>query len=422
MNRLSLIAATVLACAAAPAQTTDANYGWTTLPKRDTLDGWVQRGGQALYRAQDGVIIGQSVPNTPNSFLCTRRDYGDFILEYEFLVDPRLNSGVQVRSNSVTGYRDGVVHGYQIEIDPSERAWSAGIYDESRRGWLFSLKNDEAARRAFKQDDWNHVRVVAVGDRIKTWLNGIAAADLTDHLTRTGFIALQVHGTKESEPMEVRWRNIRILDLGHPGDVPPPEAVMLLTPAGDLSTWQHADQPDSTIKWRFADGILTTVAGTGDIVTKQTFADCQIHVEFRITDNGQDYQHNGNSGVYIQQRYEVQILNSSGRPRADDLCGAIYRQRAPDYNMALPAGEWQTYDITFHAPRWNADGQKTANARMTVYHNGTCIHNNVEVTDKTGAGQPEGPADGPLRLQEHGCQASFRNVWICPLDQTTENE
>ena len=108
----------------------------------------------------------------------------------------------------------GRVHGYQVEIDPSDRAWTAGIYDEGRRGWLNDLANNEPARKAFKQGDWNKLRVECRGDSIKTWLNGVPAADLHDDMTPKGFIALQVHGVgARTEPLEVRWRNIRIAEV-----------------------------------------------------------------------------------------------------------------------------------------------------------------------------------------------------------------
>lgn len=178
-----------------------------------TLNGWVQRGGKALYKVEDGAIAGTAVRDTPNSFLCTEKDYSDFILELEFKVDDRLNSGVQIRSNSFADYKNGTVHGYQVEIDPSDRAWTGGIYDESRRGWLNDLKENETARKAFKQGQWNHFRIEAVGDSIKTWLNGVAAADLKDSKTSTGFIALQVHNIPTDEPLQIRWRNIRIKEL-----------------------------------------------------------------------------------------------------------------------------------------------------------------------------------------------------------------
>jgi hypothetical protein len=191
-----------------------------------SLDGWIQRGGAAKYRVENGEIVGTSVPNTGNSFLCTTRDYGDFILELDFKVDPHLNSGVQIRSQcfdrptqfekdgKTSTIPAGRVHGYQVEIDPLERAWSAGIYDEGRRGWLNDLANNEPARRAFKQGEWNHLRIECRGDSIKTWLNGVAAADLKDGMTPKGFIALQVHGVGgKTEPMEVRWRNLRIQEI-----------------------------------------------------------------------------------------------------------------------------------------------------------------------------------------------------------------
>jgi len=191
-----------------------------------SLDGWKQHGGAAKYRVENGEIIGSSVPNTGNSFLCTTRDYGDFILNLDFKVDPTLNSGVQIRSQVFDKPTEaerkgktiripaGRVHGYQVEIDPSERAWSGGIYDEGRRGWLNDLKENEPARRAFKQNEWNHFRVECRGDSIKTWLNGVPAADLKDDMTPRGLIALQVHGVgARTEPLEVRWRNITIEPL-----------------------------------------------------------------------------------------------------------------------------------------------------------------------------------------------------------------
>ncbi len=196
---------------------------WVNLFDGKTLNGWVKRGGKAPYRVEDGAIIGTTVvgrkrfgkmkAGTPNTFLCTEKNYGDFILELDFKVDPSMNSGVQIRSNSLKEYDRGRVHGYQVEIDPSDRAWTGGIYDEGRRGWLFDLKEKPEAQKAFKQNEWNHFRVEARGDSIKTWVNGIAAADLKDDMTPNGFIALQVHASSAPETHEVAWRSIRIIDL-----------------------------------------------------------------------------------------------------------------------------------------------------------------------------------------------------------------
>ena len=198
----------LLACALARAETSA--DGFVELFDGKALQGWTQRGGQATYAVEDGTIVGTPVPNTPNTFLCTEKNYGDFILELEFKVDVGLNSGIQIRSNSLPDYRDGVVHGYQVEIDSSERAWTGGIYDESRRGWLDDLTDNEPAREAFQQNQWNHFRIVAEGKSIKTWLNGVPAADLTDDMTPSGFIGLQVHGVGGPTPARVHWRNIRI--------------------------------------------------------------------------------------------------------------------------------------------------------------------------------------------------------------------
>ncbi len=186
---------------------------WEALFDGKTLSGWIQRGGKARYHVEDGAIVGTTVPNTPNSFLCTEKTYSDFILELDFRIDPGLNSGVQIRSQSLKSYKNGRVHGYQVEIDPSVRAWSGGIYDEARRGWLNNLADNEPARKAFKNGEWNRFRIEALGDSIKTWLNGVPAADLVDSMTPSGFIALQVHSTKSQKPLHVWWRNIRIRDL-----------------------------------------------------------------------------------------------------------------------------------------------------------------------------------------------------------------
>jgi len=203
--------------------------GWVNLFDGKDLDGWVARGGKAEYRAEEGQLIGTSVPNTTNSFLCTKTDYADFILELEFKVHPDLNSGVQIRSQCFDEPKTvtfdgqeikipaGRVHGYQVEIDPDVkrgRLWTGGIYDEGRRGWLVDLNNNAPARKAFKPDEWNKFHIECRGDSIKTWLNDVPAAELKDSATLSGFIGLQVHGVgKREEPLEVRFRNLRIKEL-----------------------------------------------------------------------------------------------------------------------------------------------------------------------------------------------------------------
>jgi hypothetical protein len=221
----ALLFATIL-----PAAEPKADDGWVPLFNGKNLDGWVQRGGNAKYTVEDGYLVGRSAPNTSNSFLCTTKNYHDFVLELDFKADADLNSGVQVRSEfvengktvesagkTIKGSAGGKVFGYQVEIDPDvkrDRLWTAGIYDESRRGWLKDLKDNDAARKAFKGGEWNHLRIECRGDMIKTWINGVAAAELHDTATPTGFIGLQVHGVKDKkEPLEIRFREIKLKEL-----------------------------------------------------------------------------------------------------------------------------------------------------------------------------------------------------------------
>ncbi len=191
------------------------DQGFVSLFNGKDFTGWDQRGGKAQYTIKNNQIIGKTVKNTPNSFLTTEKHYDNFILELEYKVDPKLNSGIQIRSNSDPAHRNGQVHGYQIEIDPSPRAWSAGIYEEARRGWLFKLDKNKPAQKAFKQNQWNHYKIKCQGNRIQTWINGVPAADFTETNPigyKTGFIGLQVHRHKKAG-LKIAWRNIKIKEL-----------------------------------------------------------------------------------------------------------------------------------------------------------------------------------------------------------------
>ena len=200
--------------------------GWKNLIQGNTLDGWTQKGGKAKYRVEDGAIVGTGVPNTANSFLCTARDYTNFILELEFKVAAEFNSGVQIRSHAydkptevtwkgeVIKVPAGRVHGIQVEIDPTSRAWSGGLYEEGRRKWFNTLSNNVPAQMAFKAGAWNKFHIEAIGDSYKTVLNGVPADSFKDSMDSSGFIALQVHAIgKRTNDLEVRFRNLRIKEL-----------------------------------------------------------------------------------------------------------------------------------------------------------------------------------------------------------------
>jgi len=206
---MSVVAVAAVLGAVGTAAAAEKCEGWKVLFDGRSLDGWEQHGGKAVYKVEDGAVVGHSVPNTQNSFLCTKERFTDFELLFEVQDDPRLNSGVQIRSNIKENDR---VFGPQVEIEvgPGEAGY---IYGEATgRGWL---SPDRSKKITLKKDEWNQYRVVAKGNNIKTWVNGEPVADLTDdEMSKEGIIGLQVHGVGgREEPMYVRWRNIKIRTL-----------------------------------------------------------------------------------------------------------------------------------------------------------------------------------------------------------------
>jgi len=210
---LTLIA--LLVCAAPATAEKKAKDGWKPLFDGKSLDNFEQRNGTATYRIEEGAIAGKTSEGSPNSFLCTKRKYGDFELKFEVKVDNALNSGVQIRSASKGGKPSGRVHGPQVEIATNGTA--GFIYGEALgTGWLSEDRTNAEAKAAFKKGEWNKYHVIADGKSIKTWVNGVPVADLTDEKSNMakGFIGLQVHGIKKgSGPYEVRWRNLMIKEL-----------------------------------------------------------------------------------------------------------------------------------------------------------------------------------------------------------------
>ncbi|MFW5820085.1 MAG: 3-keto-disaccharide hydrolase, partial [Bacteroidota bacterium] len=298
----------------------DSGPEWTYLYNSKDLSGFEQLGGDAKFEAMDSIIVGTTVWDTPNSFLATTENYSDFILELDFKVAPDMNSGVQVRSNSDPDYRNGRVHGYQVEIDPSDRAFTGGIYDEARYGWLYPLNapENEEARKAFKNGEWNHFRVEAIGNRIKTWLNDVPVSNLVEETTNSGFIALQVHSIHDSAKIgeQIMWKNIRILteDLDKYGrETTAMERSYLvndLTETEKQQGWELLFDGETTEGWRKAhdeefpefgwiieDGILTVVESGGaesqhggDIVTIDEYSDFDLRLQVKYTEGA-------NSGI-----------------------------------------------------------------------------------------------------------------------------
>lgn len=282
---------------------------WTNLFNGKDLNGWKQLNGNAKYRVEKGEIVGTTVANTPNSFLCTEKEYGDFVLELDLKVADEMNSGVQFRSLSKADYQKGRVHGYQMEVDPSDRAWSGGIYDEGRRDWLYIPNINTEGKKAFKRREWNHYRIEAIGNVIRTWINGIPTAHLIDDMTDKGFIALQVHAIygNMKEGMEIRWKNIKIqtenikpsptdncpvvnLVLNNLSEQEKAQGFKLLFNGKDFSGWRavHGDKMPEK-HWAVVDGTINVSPSDGsetgnDIVTNEQFGAFELVFEFKLTE------------------------------------------------------------------------------------------------------------------------------------------
>ena len=220
----------VLTAAVGFAATQDS--GWVSLFDGKTLKGWSVHSGFAKYAAEDGTIVGTAVQGSPNSFLCTDKEYGDFVLEFEVKCDPALNSGVQFRSHiakeemafifqgnkgqpGTTTIPADRVYGYQVEIATAASRSCGGVYDEARRGFFIAdIRDNAAAGAAFKDNEWNKYRIECKGNMMKTWVNDVPCASFKDSLDAKGVFGLQVHGLgKDFKPYQVRWRNIRIREL-----------------------------------------------------------------------------------------------------------------------------------------------------------------------------------------------------------------
>jgi len=244
----------------------------------------------------------------------------------------------------------------------------------------------------------------------KNWMTHLTLAAATiSCAAATGFAA-------ESAELPPPKDEPKIIDAGPVGG--PPSGAIVLFDGKDLSKWKG--EKGGEAKWRVEDGVAI-VNGTGGIATKEEFGDCQLHVEWATPAEVKgDGQGRGNSGVYVQGRYEVQVLDSyNNKTYYHGQAGGVYKQYAPLVNACRKPGEWQTYDIVFHAPRFDADGKLTKAGTFTVLHNGVLIQDHVEILGTTShAGAPKytaHPLKQSLALQDHGSPVRFRNIWIRPL-------
>ncbi|HYC85899.1 MAG TPA: DUF1080 domain-containing protein [Chryseosolibacter sp.] len=426
---------------------------WQNLFNGKDLKGWKQLNGKAKYEVVNGEIVGTTVANEPNSFLVTEQVYGDFIFEVEFRLDDEMNSGIQFRSESKPEFQNGRVHGYQMEVDPSPRQWTGGIYDEARRDWLYPLEYNPAAKTAYKKNDWNHARIECIGNVLRTWINGVAAANVVDDVTPRGFIALQVHSIDKSQDAgkKIRWRNIRIqtqnvkpsppdqifvvnLVPNHLSDQEKLNGVKLLWDGSTNSGWRGAYKsafPENG--WEMRDGVLSVLKGGrgesvngGDIVTEGTYGAFDLQFEFRLSEganSGVKYfvtEKEGNSGSAIGLEY--QILDDEKHPDAKQ--GVVGNRTLASLYDLIPSlkvkrglrkiGEWNNGRIVVYPD--NRVEHWLNGYKVVEYQRGSLIYQALVARSKYAPWENFGMAEkGRILLQDHGDAVSFRSLKIRQL-------
>lgn len=424
---------------------------WENLFNGKNLKGWKQVTGTAQYKAQDGVLVGTATASKVNSFLATTKNYGDFILEFDFLTEG-INSGVQIRSHK--DKERGLVYGYQFEIDPSPRAWSGGLYDEARRLWLYRMTENEPAKIAFKEG-WNSARIEAVGNGIRTWVNGIPCTNLLDGADKDGFIALQVHVVdKAHEGARIMWKNIRILTKDVEKYCTPTIAPVvnnlnnvlteeekvlgwkLLFNGENADGWQSAKHLGTfpSEGWTIQEGILTVnkgdggeSTGGGDIITTRRYRNFILKVEFKITpgaNSGIKYfvDPETNKGAGSAIGCEFQVLDDQLHPDAklgvkgNRTMGSLYDL------IPAPKGEWEKYTIDGwqramiivngkHVEHWLNGHKLLEYERDNQMWNALVAYSKYKDWPNFG-----NAAEGYILLQDHGDQVSYRNIKILELE------
>jgi hypothetical protein len=429
------------------------NNQWTNLFNGKDLSGWKQLNGNAPFEFKNGELIGTSVSNQPNSFLVSEKQYGDFILEVEYFIDPYLNSGIQFRSLSLPEYQNGRVHGYQFELDPSSRAWSGGIYDEGRREWLYTLEYNTEAKSAFKPNAWNKARIECIGSRIRTFLNGIPTAYIIDDLTLQGFIAFQVHSIyrPEDEGKKIRWRNARI-QTQNLTESPNSSIFVANFLANNLSSqekengyallwdgkstagWRGAYKENFPTKgWKIEEGILHVLPSDGgesthggDIVTIKKYGAFDLQFQFKLTEganSGIKYfvtESEGNSGSAIGLEY--QLLDNEKHPDAKQgaagnrtLASLYDLIPADNISRAIkPIGEWNLGRIVVYPD--NRVEHYLNGYKVVEYKRGSALFQALVARSKYAGWKNFGLAkEGHILIQDHGDAVSFRSIKIKAL-------
>ena len=426
---------------------------WESLFNGKNLNGWKRVNGKAEYKVENKSIVGYTKANTPNTFLVTKKNYGDFILELEFKVDNALNSGIQFRSESKKDYQKGQVYGYQFEIDPASDN-TGGIYDECRRGWVYPLSKNVKAQTAFKKNEWNKVRIECFGNSIRTWLNGVACANIWDDAAPSGFIALQVHaiGDAKEAGKTIAWRDIRICTQEVEKYLTPeaqsaPEANLIantISPSEKKNGWKLLWNGQDTEGWRGAkfthfpekgwaieDGILKVRKGDGgestnggDIITKRKYKNFILTVDFKITEganSGIKYFVNPdlNKGEGSAIGCEFQILDDAKHPDAklgvkgNRQLGSLYDLIPAPTDKPLDKNGWNTATIIVNG---NHVTHILNGVKLIEYTRNNDMWNALVAYSKYRNWPNFGNAEeGHILLQDHGDEVWFKNVKIKEL-------